>query len=109
MGKTLLEIEETNKNNQQYQKRYQYLQQQPNQNLGQFLPVGEQILLRQPPQKIQWSTPKPKRWKFLGRYCYSHRNCDLWGSKCLWKKPGHDTRASWIDKRGRLTARCGDC
>ena len=50
--------------------------------------------------------PKPTRWKFYGRYCHSCGACDHWGNKCLWKKPGHQNKATFKDKKGGCTDNC---
>ena len=60
-----------------------------------------------PPLRPMTGTPpKPARWKFFGRYCHSCGACDHWGSKCLWKKPGHINKATFKDKKGESIENC---
>ena len=89
MGKVLAVITE-NRTNQQFQPQYST----PTiPNMGQCPQLCGTIQQQPPPKRIQWSTPKPRRWKFLGRYCHLCGNCDHWRNRCSWKKQGHDIRA----------------
>ena len=61
---------------------------------------------RAPIQPTGPPPPKPARWKFYGRYCHSCGACDHCGNKCSWKKPGHQNKATFKDKKGGCTDNC---
>ena len=55
--------------------------------------------LQPTPRQRQWTTPKPQRWQFMGRYFHSCGNCDHWSNRCMWRKRGHNIEATWLDKK----------
>ena len=61
--------------------------------------------MQPPPLQIQWTTPKPQGWKFLGRYCLSCGNYDHWSNRCRWSKRGHNVEAIWLDKKRCITSK----
>ena len=87
-----------------------------NPNMGQYQNVNPtmgqyqntNITLQPPPRRIQWTTPKPQRRQFMGRYCHSCGNCDHWSNRCMWQKRGHNIEATWLDKKCGSLNKCGN-
>ena len=71
-----------------------------------FIPQHPPSFGSLPLQPTGGTPPKPPRWKFYGRYCHSCGACDQWGSKCLWKKPEYQKKATFKDKKGGSTENC---
>ena len=114
MGKALAILsEKTNTQENQlekYQKKFQNIQHMnnryPRQNYYARRRNNNNRMRQQQTFRGQWDTPKPYRWRSLGKYCHSCGNCDHWSAHCKWKKYGHNNQATWHDKKGGSLENC---